>query len=90
MSDNYNISIIQILVDGGYSPWGKWSACSKTCGKDSGEKTRERFCNKPQPQNGGKDCSALGKNKETKSCKPKAKKCPGEYKMKFFQNLEGC
>ncbi|XP_029202215.2 uncharacterized protein LOC114966489 [Acropora millepora] len=65
-----------IIVDGGYSPWGKWSACSKTCGKGSGEKTRERFCNKPQPQNGGKDCSALGKSKETKSCKPKAKKCP--------------
>lgn len=65
-----------IIVDGGYSPWGKWSACSKTCGKGSGERTRERFCNKPQPQNGGKDCSALGKNKETESCKPKAKKCP--------------
>ena len=39
---------------------------------------RDRLCNNPEPQNGGKDCSHLGKDSETESCKPKKKKCPGK------------
>ncbi|KAL9956665.1 hypothetical protein ACROYT_G038180 [Oculina patagonica] len=63
-------------VDGGYGEWGKWSECSKTCGKKKGSTTRVRLCDNPQPQNGGKDCTELGEDSETTSCKPKKKKCP--------------
>ncbi|KAL9955596.1 hypothetical protein ACROYT_G036938 [Oculina patagonica] len=63
-------------VDGGYGEWGKWSECSKTCGKKPGTMRRDRLCNNPQPQNAGKDCSKLGKDSETTACKPKKKKCP--------------
>ncbi|KAL9955598.1 hypothetical protein ACROYT_G036941 [Oculina patagonica] len=67
-------------VDGGYGLWGKWGACSRTCGKKKGQRTRDRLCNNPEPQNGGRDCSGLGKDSETKSCKPPKKKCPVDGK----------
>ncbi|XP_078367511.1 coadhesin-like isoform X2 [Oculina patagonica] len=63
-------------VDGGYGEWREWGECSKTCGKKKGTMRRNRLCNNPQPQNGGEDCSKLGKDSQTVSCKPKAKKCP--------------
>jgi len=64
-------------VDGGYGPWGSWGQCSKTCGRSKGVKRRDRLCNNPAPKNGGKDCSNLGKDSETKSCTPPKKTCPG-------------
>ena len=64
-------------MDGGYGPWGSWSQCSITCGKKKGVRTRDRLCNHPAPQNGGNDCSNLGKGSETESCKPPVKTCPG-------------
>ncbi|XP_078346313.1 uncharacterized protein LOC144631689 isoform X2 [Oculina patagonica] len=63
-------------VNGGYGPWATWGDCSITCGKNKGVRTRDRLCNNPAPQNGGKDCSGLGKDSETKSCTPPVKKCP--------------
>ncbi|XP_078346340.1 uncharacterized protein LOC144631705 isoform X1 [Oculina patagonica] len=76
--------------DGGYGPWGEWSECSKTCGKKKGTTTRVRLCNNPEPQNGGKDCSKLGEDSETKQCKSKKKKCPGSWQPLgcFFNNKE--
>ena len=35
------------LVDGGFSGWSDWSACSKTCG--AGQMTRSRTCTEPPP-----------------------------------------
>ena len=55
-------------VDGGFSAWSSWSTCSKTC--LTGYKVRARYCNNPQPANGGKDCSELGPSRETLVCKP--------------------
>ncbi|KAJ7371466.1 hypothetical protein OS493_025365 [Desmophyllum pertusum] len=55
-------------VNGGYSTWSAWSACSKTC--STGYKVRARYCNNPRPANGGKDCSELGPSRETLVCKP--------------------
>ncbi|XP_052265759.1 coadhesin-like [Dreissena polymorpha] len=49
-------------VDGGYSNWLQWSNCSATC--EGGVRYRSRYCNEPRPQNGGSDCSVLGKNYE--------------------------
>ncbi|XP_078592863.1 uncharacterized protein LOC144871361 [Branchiostoma floridae x Branchiostoma japonicum] len=51
-------------VDGGWSDWGSWSACSVTCGV--GEQTRDRTCTNPAPDNGGADCDGL--TQETQAC----------------------
>ena len=70
---------VYFAVDGGYGQWGKWSECSVTCGSKKGTRRRDRLCDNPEPVNGGKDCSRLGKDTETEECKPKVSKCPGKY-----------
>ncbi|XP_060087869.1 complement component C8 beta chain [Heteronotia binoei] len=49
-----------VAVDGRWSCWSSWSACS------GGERRRSRECNNPSAQNGGKPCS--GPNTETVNC----------------------
>ena len=66
-------------MNGGYGPWESWGECSITCGKERGIRTRVKLCDNPAPENGGKDCSGLGKDSETKSCTPPIKKCPGKF-----------
>ncbi|XP_022799542.1 SCO-spondin-like [Stylophora pistillata] len=58
-------------VDGGWSDWSNWTACSKTC--EVGIKSRTRKCSEPVPQNGGKSCEGLPK--EEKKCGNK-QPCP--------------
>ena len=58
-------------VTGGWSSWGKWCACSKSCG--AGSQYRTRTCTKPAPSYGGKQCT--GKDKETRYCN--THHCPG-------------
>ncbi|XP_025116256.1 A disintegrin and metalloproteinase with thrombospondin motifs 18-like [Pomacea canaliculata] len=41
-------------IDGNWSAWSEWSACTRTC--DQGVQTRERECNNPLPQYGGRPC----------------------------------
>nr|XP_058946642.1 uncharacterized protein LOC131774603 [Pocillopora verrucosa] len=53
-------------VNGGYSPWEQWTACSVTCG--NGQQSRIRTCNNPEPSYGGADCAAIGEPTETKQC----------------------
>ncbi|XP_013396343.1 A disintegrin and metalloproteinase with thrombospondin motifs adt-1-like [Lingula anatina] len=45
-------------VDGNWSDWSTWSACSVQCGK--GEKSRDKLCNNPAPSNGGSWCCYNG------------------------------
>ncbi|XP_066920815.1 SCO-spondin-like isoform X2 [Clytia hemisphaerica] len=57
-------------IDGGFADWSAFSVCSKTCG--DGTQSRNRKCNNPEPEHGGKPC--LGKTEESRSCK--LKECP--------------
>ena len=53
-------------VDGGYSMWSPWLPCDADCG--GGIQERNRFCNNPAPQIGGKDCAMMGSDKQTRLC----------------------
>lgn len=64
-------------ADGGWSTWGKWCACSKTCG--TGSQYRSRTCTNPSPVHGGKQCPGL--SKETRNCNNNP--CPGEFLLMY-------
>ncbi|XP_044164585.1 SCO-spondin-like isoform X4 [Acropora millepora] len=51
-------------VHGGWSSWGTWGSCSKTCG--NGNRNRYRSCTAPTPKYGGRSC--IGSWVESKSC----------------------
>ena len=60
-----------VAVNGGYTAYGDWSACSADCG--GGTQTRSRTCTNPAPANGGADC--VGDSSETRDCNTQG--CPG-------------
>ncbi|XP_062609289.1 thrombospondin-2-like [Saccostrea cucullata] len=51
-------------IHGGYSSWGSWTSCTKSC--DFGTQTRSRSCNNPSPQYGGNACQ--GNSTEIANC----------------------
>uniref|UniRef100_A0A7M5TX24 Hemicentin-1 n=1 Tax=Clytia hemisphaerica TaxID=252671 RepID=A0A7M5TX24_9CNID len=57
-------------VDGGFTNWSPFTACSRTCGDGTQERTRS--CTNPSPAHGGKEC--VGNTKESRQCK--VKECP--------------
>ncbi len=61
-----------VAVDGGWSEWGQWEPCSKSCG--TGERTRSRRCENPVPLYGGQDCRGVGVDSSTCNIRP----CPSE------------
>ena len=77
------IILILYLVDGGYSEWGTWGTCSKTC-EDNATRVRERTCTNPAPSCGGDDCVPETKNgttvdlDEIEPCN-QGVPCPGAY-----------
>lgn len=71
LPDNNFDSPLFILVDGAWSAWGNWTACSKTCSK--GVQHRRRLCNSPAPSNGGHMCP--GPANQSLSCNQGD--CPG-------------
>ncbi|EUB62928.1 Hemicentin-1 [Echinococcus granulosus] len=58
-------------VKGGWSSWGPWSSCSRTCGAGSTQH-RERKCDMPPPANGGLLC--IGPESQVRACERKP--CP--------------
>ena len=58
-------------VNGSWTDWGEWTACSPTCG--NGTETRSRSCTNPAPRYGGEDCE--GDAVETRECENP--ECPG-------------
>ena len=67
-----NIIILFVSVDGEWTGWSDWSACSQTCG--GGESYRHRTCTNPAPQYGGSNCT--GHHQEMKECGDIP--CPGK------------
>lgn len=65
-------------VNGSWSGFGGWSACSKNCG--GGSQTRSRTCTNPAPAYGGADCE--GADVETQSCNTN----PCQEKMMGWSN----
>ncbi|XP_052863793.1 hemicentin-1-like [Anopheles cruzii] len=52
-------------VDGGWTSWSDWTACSEACG--FGRSLRARSCTNPVPRHGGQPCE--GAESEVKICK---------------------
>ncbi|XP_062508236.1 A disintegrin and metalloproteinase with thrombospondin motifs adt-1-like [Corticium candelabrum] len=45
-------------VNGEWSYWETWSACSRSC-RPGGQRSRRRSCSNPKPQHGGRTCSGF-------------------------------
>ncbi|WAR18815.1 HMCN1-like protein [Mya arenaria] len=64
-------------VEGGYTVWSSWDACSMTCG--DGTQSRSRTCTSPEPQHGGLDC--IGDSSESLSCNDGPCPIDGSYTL---------
>ena len=77
VGNSYRILTLCPIVDGGFTGWTDWSACSRSCGP--GVTSRHRTCSNPRPSAGGKDCSNLGSAFEQRSCL--LTECPGRFRI---------
>ena len=68
-----NFCLFGFSVNGSWSRWSSWSACSKTC-YPGGITLRRRTC--IPPKHGGKTCS--GKKKLVRSCYTDSGPCPSK------------
>ena len=77
-------------INGGYTQWTHFSACSRTCG--TGKMNRSRYCTNPKPQYEGSNCSHLGLPVEVRPCF--SRHCPvhGGFSewSKFSECLRPC
>ncbi|XP_020600985.1 A disintegrin and metalloproteinase with thrombospondin motifs 3-like [Orbicella faveolata] len=69
------------IINGGWSKWGSYTACSRTCG--GGIQWRTRTCTNPRPQSGGENCR--GKSQGfTRICE---KKVTIPHQFQFFLSI---
>ncbi|XP_068688561.1 uncharacterized protein [Montipora foliosa] len=73
-------------IDGGYTQWSQFSACSQTC--ESGTMRRTRKCNNPAPRSGGNNCSLLGPPEEVWTCNNFS--CPVHGNYSTWSNFSSC
>lgn len=59
-----SISVSNCTVNGAWTEWSAWSACSQTCGM--AVKTRRRSCGNPKPAHGGRVC--VGQDRQELYC----------------------
>ncbi|KAJ8316655.1 hypothetical protein KUTeg_005793, partial [Tegillarca granosa] len=62
-------------IDGGWTSWGSWGTCSKSCG--GGSQSRSRSCTNPAPQYGGANCA--GSSSSSQACN--THNCPSMYNL---------
>lgn len=70
-SETQPCNIQQCPVDGNWSAWSTWTACSKSC---DGQRSRSRECNNPKPAHGGATC--VGDTTHNEACNVGV--CPGK------------
>ena len=77
--------------NGNWGLWSEWSSCDATCG--GGSRSRERLCDSPAPDKGGKFC--LGFGLEVAHCNSVVckgdfvlKECPQAHLVMLFSLLE--
>ncbi|XP_065056205.1 uncharacterized protein LOC135684538 [Rhopilema esculentum] len=83
-TESANCGTAPCPVDGGFTEWSLFGACSKTCG--GGIMTRTRNCTNPEPANGGKDCD--GATVENKACNEQA--CPVNGGFSEWSDFGSC
>lgn len=64
MCSGVSISVSNCTVNGGWTEWSGWSACSQSCGL--AVKTRRRTCGNPKPAYGGRVC--VGQDRQELYC----------------------
>ncbi|XP_069114974.1 uncharacterized protein [Argopecten irradians] len=78
-------------VDGQWTTWGKWSACSVSCLKTglnaNGVQKRFRSCTDPKPEHGGKLC--VGREEDVKECSS-SNYCPVDGQWTTWQDWSMC
>ena len=71
--------IFKGAIDGGFSEWSNWTACSEPQYCLQGFSKRTRTCTNPPPANGGDDC--VGLSVENKDCPTQADGCTGKIQL---------
>ncbi|WAR25474.1 ATS3-like protein [Mya arenaria] len=70
-------------VDGEWSGWEAWTACTTTCG--TGVTFRTRHCDNPAPAYNGSDCPGL--NQDFSKCL--VKHCPSKHLLISYCTFTG-
>ena len=82
----YQYTVSPQIINGGWSDWSAYSACSVTACGQSGTQTRTRTCTNPAPSGGGADCS--GPASESISCSTAA--CPTDGYWSAWSDYSAC
>ena len=74
-----------VFIDSGWSTWGSWSGCTKTCSnRNDATKPRCRSCINPDPKYGGRKCPECC-DYDLAPCDSVPPSCPfGNCEIKIF------
>ena len=76
-------------INGLWGAWGQWSACILPVGKCFGTKKRERKCDNPKPEHGGRNCQGGGGGVQIDGCTVQ-EKCPVDCQCTEWGKWESC